>query len=342
MSSKKSDASMFPHVKGLVRKATKFGHRWILSAPDSTGKIKNITVKISDNDTIDVFYQKVSEARAELINRGSRRSFQSWLDEYIIVRQLAKNTEESLRFALKDFGLNNRANREAVKAILNSGRKTSTIRCRINQINSFFSWLNQKEPEIKNPAVDIKVKNTVVPRKRIATDEELATLLNHVRKRKNNEYLLFTLLLINTGARVSSISALRTSDLVNDNHLRMYNVKSRKPYDYQIPITDNETLDLWHEVTADGVLWHSPPKRHYRRLKILMLRLFKPDDSGERLSVHSLRHTFASNAIRSGVPVEIVSKMLDHKSVSTTLSVYVRFSQNQIDDAVLKITKNKS
>ena len=105
-------------------------------------------------------------------------------------------------------------------------------------------------------------------------------------------------------------------------------------------LTDEETLSLWREVTADGKLWHQPTSVLYRKLKKLMERMFEPDETGERLSVHSLRHTFASKAIRSGLPIEVVSKLLDHKSVSTTLAVYARFSQNQIDDAVLKINRN--
>lgn len=342
MRNKKTGADKFPHVKGLVRKATKFGQRWILSAPDSTGKMKNITVKISDNDSIEEFFAKVSEARDALTRREMRRTFQSWFEEYTIVRQLAKNTVSALKVTLRDFGLNNAANRERVKSILTSGLKISTIKIKICQINAFFSWLSQKVPEIKNPVVDIRIKSLVEPRKRTATEAELNALLKRVKRRKDNEYLLFTLLLIHTGARASTICELKANDMTNDNHLRLYNVKSKKNYDYQIPITDEQTLSLWREVTADGVLWHKRPRVMYYKLRNLMGRLFPPDETGERLSVHSLRHTFASNAIRTGLPIEVVSKLLDHKSISTTLSVYARFSQNQIDDAVLKITKNKS
>jgi site-specific recombinase XerD len=340
MKNKKTRADKFPHVKGLVKKATKFGHRWILSAPDSTGKIKNITVKISDNDSIEDFYAKVNEARDTLIKREIRKTFQSWVEEYIIVRQLAKNSISALRINLRGFGLSNAMNREQVKSILTSGLKISTIKHKIGQINSFFTWLNQKVPEIKNPAIDVKIKANIEPRKRTATDEEIEALLARIKRRKNKEYLLFALLLIHTGARVSTICELKASDMTNDNHLRLYNVKSKKTYDYLIPITDEETLSLWREVTADGKLWHQPTSVLYRKLKKLMERMFEPDETGERLSVHSLRHTFASKAIRSGLPIEVVSKLLDHKSVSTTLAVYARFSQNQIDDAVLKINRN--
>lgn len=340
MKNKKTRADKFPHVKGLVKKATKFGHRWILSAPDISGKIKNITVKISDNDTIEEFFRKVSEARETLRRRESRRTFDSWLDEYITIRQIAKNTEISLRITMRNFGLDNEQNRDSVKKILTSGLSNSTIRVRIGQVNSFFLWLCQKIPGLKNPAIDIKLRRTDTPRHRTATNEELSALVARVRSRNDDEYLLFLLLLIHTGARVSSIIELRSNDMDSDNRLRIYNVKAKKQYDYQIPVANEELISLWRRITADGILWHKDPTTYFHRLKTLMNRMFDRNADGERLSVHSLRHTFATKAVRSGIPVEMVSKLLDHSSINMTLSVYARFSQSQIDDAIQKISKN--
>jgi integrase len=40
------------------------------------------------------------------------------------------------------------------------------------------------------------------------------------------------------------------------------------------------------------------------------------------LTVHGLRHTFATIALQSGIPVTVVSKYLGHSSVTTTLDTY--------------------
>lgn len=340
MGKKKSSADKFPHVKGLVRKATKFGHRWILSAPDSTGKIKNITVKISDNDTIEEFYRKVSEARTQLITRSTRKTFDAWLDEYITIKQLSKNSTRCVKFVLSQFSFDNVQNRKIVTQILASGRNQTTIKNRISQVNAFFNWLCQKVPEVKNPALDVKVKAIYQPRRRIATDEEIEALLKRVRNVNNKEYLLFVLLLIHTGARLSTICCLAAKDMDETNHLSLYNAKTKKRYDYLIPVQDEETIRLWREITADGKLWHIPPTRYYYRLNNLFFRMFKPDETGERLSIHSLRHTFATNAVRAGIPIEIVSKLLDHSSPAITLKVYAKFAQSQIDSAIANLNLN--
>jgi integrase len=48
----------------------------------------------------------------------------------------------------------------------------------------------------------------------------------------------------------------------------------------------------------------------------------------------SLRHSFATAAIRSGVPVELVSKMLGHTNITTTYNRYVKPLQADLADAV--------
>ena len=44
---------------------------------------------------------------------------------------------------------------------------------------------------------------------------------------------------------------------------------------------------------------------------------------GIEFSAHMLRHSRATELIRGGVPIEIVSKLLTHRSVTTTSDAYV-------------------
>lgn len=45
--------------------------------------------------------------------------------------------------------------------------------------------------------------------------------------------------------------------------------------------------------------------------------------SGVAFSPHALRHTRATELIRAGVPIGVVSKLLTHRSVTTTSDAYV-------------------
>jgi integrase len=56
-----------------------------------------------------------------------------------------------------------------------------------------------------------------------------------------------------------------------------------------------------------------------------------------RLSLHGLRHSYASNALRAGVPVEVVSGRIGHAQVSTTLDIYVTTHEAQDADAAERV-----
>jgi integrase len=61
----------------------------------------------------------------------------------------------------------------------------------------------------------------------------------------------------------------------------------------------------------------------------------------ERLGIedahfHCLRHTFATEMLRAGVNVKVVSEMLGHASVSTTLRIYAHVLEDMQADAALR------
>lgn len=339
METKKRQCRQFPHVEGLSRKRTKFGHRWILTERDSTGKSHSITVKILDSDPVDVFFRKVTQARHDLRNRDNEKTFSEYLREFVVVRQLSKSTESLYRRALEGFSFDDKKNQKKVHELLAKDIKASSLRLYINKVDSFFDWLIKRGECVKNPVCDVMIKTKIQPRKRVFTDEELELLLKYARGHKDRSYTLFVLLLIETGARVSTVSALTPKDLDANGMIHLYNVKCKKDYDYTFKIESEEIKELWSQMRDSEILWKEPPERYWKRLCQWMRQKYSVNEFGERLSPHSLRHTFASRAIQNGVPLEIVSKLLDHSSPTITLKVYARFSQEQINEAFEKATK---
>jgi len=54
----------------------------------------------------------------------------------------------------------------------------------------------------------------------------------------------------------------------------------------------------------------------------------------EKMRFHNLRHTAASLMLNNGVPVIVVSKILDHAKVSTTLDLYSHLINEMQDEAI--------
>jgi integrase len=69
-------------------------------------------------------------------------------------------------------------------------------------------------------------------------------------------------------------------------------------------------------------LWSEPVGRalSYSAVYDLVLRLRKR--TGIVFDPHWARHAYATRALRDGVPIEVVSRLLGHASVTTTASIY--------------------
>jgi len=69
-------------------------------------------------------------------------------------------------------------------------------------------------------------------------------------------------------------------------------------------------------------LWAKPVGQamSYRSVYDLVLRLRRR--TGLDFDPHWLRHTAATRMLRDGVPIEVVSTLLGHASVTTTLDIY--------------------
>ena len=326
------EKTSFPHVKGLVKKRTKFGHRYILTDKDSTGKSRSITVKISDNDPVDIFMQKVTEARTKIKAQTPAETLEERINEFACFQKLSPNTTALYRHSLSGFTLDEKANQQKVNEILKRNLKPSTISLYLRHVRHFFDWLIRRGVQVKNPIADVSFKSKTMPRSRIPTQEEIDRILSYARNR-DPMYLLFILLLINTGARVSTLFALRKSDL-KDGFLLLYNAKCHKYYDYSIPIQSKEIINLWEKCPGDEPIFARNGRVYWRRINQWMRRNLGCDSKGETISAHSMRHAFATRAAMNNVPIEIIAKLLDHQSIATTAKFYARFSQKQINDAV--------
>lgn len=183
------------------------------------------------------------------------------------------------------------------------------------------------------------------------TVEQIATLLGaceHLRDR------LLIGLLAETGMRIGQALGLRHADVVSreltvrivprDDNVNGARAKCRA--EAEIPVSaalvrlyTEYLFDEYGDIDSDYVfvnLFAAPVGRplHYSAVVGLVGRLRAR--TGIDFSLHVLRHSAASEMIRAGVAIEIVSKMLTHANVATTSQTYVHLG---VEDLRAELTK---
>ena len=64
------------------------------------------------------------------------------------------------------------------------------------------------------------------------------------------------------------------------------------------------------------------------------------DEAGiDHFCMHALRHTYATRAIESGMPPEILKQLLGHESIKTTMDKYVHVTDDRLLQAVAQFEK---
>lgn len=171
--------------------------------------------------------------------------------------------------------------------------------------------------------------------------QEILDSCAHLRDR-----LLFALL-YDSGIRIGEALGLRHEDLaaaerevtvrrrVNTNGAR-----AKSPHPRTVPVSAglirlyaDYLSEEYGDLDSDYVfvnLWGRPHGRAmtYAAAHDLVRRLRR--DTGVDFDPHWFRHTYATRMLRDRVPLEVVSKLLGHASVTTTVSIYGHLS---VDDA---------
>jgi integrase len=161
---------------------------------------------------------------------------------------------------------------------------------------------------------------------------------------------LYPLILLDlaTGARRGELLALQWPDIDFDtavmnvtksleqtkSGLRVKSTKSGKPRRFTVP---EGALDALREHRAEQDRDRALFGRDYQEHQLVFCRpdggYYSPDRAGARIvelmkkaglegSMHSLRHTHASELLSQGVPIPTVAKRLGHANANVTLSIY--------------------
>lgn len=195
-----------------------------------------------------------------------------------------------------------------------------------------------------NPVRGVKMPIVVNHRERFLSFEEARLLLDELKKRSAIVHDM-ALLSLSTGMRAGEIFALRGHDIdVANGIVNIANPKngeSRKAY-----VTGDALVMLQHRVSVDTSTLVFPGRGGIQTSIISDTfsrtadELFNRGvaDRRQRVTFHSLRHTFASWLAIQGESPFVIQRLMGHKSLSMT-ERYSHLSPSQSKNAVATLEK---
>jgi integrase len=197
-----------------------------------------------------------------------------------------------------------------------------------------------------NPARDIRHRREPSGRVRFLSrgkDGEYPRLYRVIRD-CCPEHLAEFVFALNTGLRLSSQYAA-TYEMIDWMRKVLDLPRTKNGEAVHVPLNSDvlamiRTLPSWHG--HKGPIFRS--QRHPEKPVLSNDHWFKPALKAAGISDfrwHDLRHTFASWLVQDGVPIERVSKLLGHKSLTMTMR-YAHLAPNQLHDDVALLTKNST
>ena len=194
-------------------------------------------------------------------------------------------------------------------------------------------------PQNENPCKQVDKLETA-RKERFLIPDEVARLGNAIdeaeRTQTANQYQIAALrLLMLTGARRGEILKLKWSH-VNFDHKCLY-LPTSKTGEKEIMLSDAAIKVLEGIEQQDDneyVICGTKKGHHLYDLKGCWNRIRKSAGL-EDVRVHDLRHTFASEAAKNGIPLAVIAKLLGHASTRTT-EIYSHIAQSAEREAMEK------
>ncbi len=196
---------------------------------------------------------------------------------------------------------------------------------------SFYKWAHSENYIEKSPMLPIKKIKGETTIRQPFTEIEMEKLRNGVKTLRDRAIIEF---LFSTACRVSEVCALKLCDLDLKERKAKVLGKGRKErivyINEKAAMYLNQYLESRKDNTPNVFVTLDNP---YDPIKIAGIEIMVRD-LGKRVGVrkvhpHRFRHTAATFALRRGMPIEQVQKMLGHNHVDTTL-IYAKLDGEEL------------
>jgi integrase/recombinase XerD len=207
----------------------------------------------------------------------------------------------------------------------------NTVSTRLRALNAFFNYLIQNDvlhPDLLKRKMRVKVPDSLP---RAIEPEDIQQLLS-VIKNPRDRALILTLL--RTGMRIGELLNTKLPDLnLKDNYIQIFEAqKNRVGRIVYISADARSALITWLKLrnTLKDYLfygYHNRPLGYEAARSRFNHYIDKAGLSHKDYSLHCLRHTYASELLNAGMPLQCLQELLGHSCIEMTRR-YARLTDN--------------
>jgi integrase/recombinase XerC len=209
------------------------------------------------------------------------------------------------------------------------GRKSRTIQRELSSIRSFYQYLIRNGVVTQNPAQDVSAPRADKPLPKTCDAESLARLLQAGDSK--DELLLRDLaifeLIYSSGLRLAELVSIDLTDIDLAQQQLIVTGKGNKTRYLPVGGKAVAALRKWlklragftHDANQQALFLSKRGTRiSARNVQSRLNQLVKRRSLGQKLSPHTLRHSFATHMLESSSDLRAVQELLGHANIATT------------------------
>ncbi|NMB83555.1 MAG: tyrosine-type recombinase/integrase [Ignavibacteria bacterium] len=243
----------------------------------------------------------------------------------------------------------------------------STIKTYLKAVDQYNKFVNLQKPaqdslykfavqlkeknlsfsHIKNSVMAVKLYSEIIFNQKLNSDflhgyrkerklpdvlsiEEIKQVIDCIENLKHKTIIS---LIYSCGLRISECVNIKISD-IDSKRMMIKIAESKGNKDRYVPIS-NKMLSLLREYYKQyrpkEFLFEGQVQKYYsvRSIQSILKSALAKTKIKKSISVHSLRHSYATHLLEQGTDISIIQKLLGHKDIKTTL-LYTQISKTQL------------
>lgn len=292
-------------------------------------KVKETSIVIYDNSDSQIISKFFIAKSVEGLCQSSLNYYRIILRAFIL--QVGKHIKEIITDDIRVYLAYKKINRCSDNT-LNNIRRT---------LSSFFTWCTEEGIIDRNPMLRIKGVRQVKKLKKPLSEDEMEKLRSLAKTKRNKAIIEF---LFSTGYRVSEMVNVNRNDVDWQNaqidvlgkgrKYRTVYLSARCKIALQEYIaTRSDDLDALFLSDYEGMNQSIRQMKQLSRISRsaveIMLRNLGKRAGISNVHPHRFRRTAATTALKRGMPIEQVQRMLGHESIQTT-TIYAQSTNDEV------------